>query len=247
MRVPKFKTKKIRDDIFGLVDQAPFRSMYSIVMSSIDYAMGDLLSMREQIPESEANKKTLAKYDQHFAEFGEREAYYFQAFLEAEDRSVVDAPLFDGDYSGFDFLGSGPDIETPWILANELAQAAALGSMDQSFLDELKRKFKQTVTDFWSEASRLIELEKEKVESNEVSMKSFRPGRRYGFLPYLAIGAVALVGVLGTAAGYSFAKSKEPEKYVAETFWGKHKKTAKNVGIGFAAGALAIILIRSRR
>jgi hypothetical protein len=134
MRYPNFKTEKIRKDIFGLIDQAPFREMYGIVLKSIDYAMNDLVDVREDIPDTDASRKALEEYDKHFTSFGEREAYYYQAFLDAEDRSVVDAPLFKGDYTGFEFDGPGwPDIETPWRLANELSKAAAQAGMGQDF------------------------------------------------------------------------------------------------------------------
>lgn len=248
MRSTVFKTEKIRKDIFELVDNAPFRSMYGIVMSSIDFAMQDLLELREQIPKNDKNKKVLEEYDAQFESFGEREAYYFQSFSDAEDRSVVDAPLFYGDYSGFEFSGpSWPDIETPFRMANKLSKASALAGMDEEFLDLLRSRFEKTISDFWAEAARLIELEKASLEAGDTLQASTKPGRRYGFLPYVVAGAVVVVGVLGAAAGYSFGKGKEPEQYVEEKFWGKHKKSAKNIGIGFAAGALFGLLIFHHR
>ena len=39
MKVPSFKTKKARDDIFQMVDAVPTRDMYKIVMTAIDEAM----------------------------------------------------------------------------------------------------------------------------------------------------------------------------------------------------------------
>ena len=188
MRFPNFKTKKIREDIFGLIDQAPFREMYEIVLKSIDYAMNDLIDVREDIPETNASRKALEEYDKHFTAFGEREAYYYQAFLDAEDRSVVDAPLFKGEYGGFEFDGPGwPDIETPWRLANELSKAAAQAGMGQDFLDELSQRFQNTITEFWTEATRLIEKQKllaeEEAAGSEPSASNANGGRcRKGFV-----------------------------------------------------------------
>jgi len=252
MRVPSFKTQKIREDIFGLVELAPTRSMYEIVLASIDYAMEDLRDVREDIPETKANQAQLKGYDEHYAAFGEREAYYAQAFIDAEDRSVVDAPLFDGDYSGFEFDGpSWPDIETPWRMANELATAAVLGGLDQDFLDELEQRFKNAITEFWAEANLRANAKKEQAEAEVEASKSSEEdeGRRYGFWPAVALGAVALVGAFGAAAGYSAAKGGQPGEYVDNSWWGRHKKTAQNLGLGFAVGVAAatLLILRVRR
>jgi hypothetical protein len=68
-------------------------------------------------------------------------------------------------------------------------------------------------------------------------------GRRYGFWPVVAMGAVAVVGALGAAAGYSTAKGKDPKQYVEESVWGKRTKEAKTLGLGFAVGVAAAALI----
>ena len=253
MKVPSFKTEKIRDDIFELVELAPSRSMYEIVMNSIDHAMDDLEDVREEIPSTKTTRKRLKAYDDHYSKFGEREAYYYQAFLGADDRAIVDAPLFNADYSDFEFEGpEWPDIETPWRMANELATAAVVAGMGQDFLDELDRRFKNTITEFWNEANRLITRQKEEAEAaaeSEEAKVSGDAGRRYGFWPALALGAVALVGAFGAAAGYSASKSGVPGDYVEMTWWGKHKAAAKNLGLGFAVGvaAAALIILRVRR
>jgi len=229
--------------------------MYGIVLKSIDYAMNDLVDARSDIPQTEGNEKILEDYDDHFEAFGEREAYYYQAFLDAEDRSAVDAPLFQAEYDGFEFEGpEWPDIETPWRLANELAVAAAKAGMDQDFLDELKQRFENTITEFWAEANRMLNEEKQRIEAEAAgqagaSSQSQDPGRRYGFWPVVAIGAVALVGAFGAAAGYSSAKSQDPAEYVDTTWWGRNKAAAKNLGMGFAVGvaAAALLILRVRR
>jgi len=253
MKVPNFKPEKIREDIFELVDMAPTRSMYGIVLKSIDHAMTDLVDIREDIPKNKSNRAVLDGYDKHFESFGEREAYYYQAFMDAEDRKVVDAPLFKGKYDSFDFEGpEWPDIETPWRMANELANAAALAGMGQDFQDELTQRFKNTITEFWSEASRMIDAEKklaeEQIETEE-TVSGSTDGRRYGFWPVIALGGAALVGLFGAAAGYSTAKGGDPGEYVETSFWGKNKAAAKNMGLGFAFGvaAAALIILRVRR
>ena len=253
MKVPSFKTEKIRDDIFELVEIVPTRAMYDVVLKSIDHAMDDLVAVREEIPSTRANKDVLKAYDDHFTRFGEREAYYYQAFLEVEDRSVVDAPLFEGDYDGFDFEGPDwPDIETPWRMANELSTAAVLAGESQDFLEDLERRFKNVITEFWAEANRLISAQKEQVEQegegDPVGQSNTGGGRRYGFWPLLALGAAALAGALGTASVYTKTKGESPEEYVSMTWWGKHKKSAKNVGLGVVLGVgLAALLVLRRK
>jgi hypothetical protein len=253
MKVPSFKTEKIRDDIFELVEIAPTRAMYEVVLKSIDHAMDDLSAVREEIPSTKANKISLKAYDDHFAKFGEREAYYYQAFLEAEDRSIVDAPLFAGDYDNFGFSGPGwPDIETPWRMANELSGAAVLAGEGQDFLEDLERRFKNVITEFWDEANRQITLQKEQVEQDggegEVGQSNEGGGRRYGFWPLIAVGAAALVGALGTASVYAKTKGKSSEGYVDMTWWGKNKAAAKNIGLGVVVGlGVAALLILRRR
>lgn len=253
MKVPSFKTEEIREDIFELVEIAPTRAMYEAVLKSIDHAMDDLASVREEVSSTKANKDTLKAYDDHFAKFGEREAYYYQAFLEADDRSVVDAPLFEGDYEAFDFGGPDwPDIETPWRMANELSAAAVMGGESQEFLKDLERRFKSVITEFWSEANRLISAQKEQVELEGVDDSAGQSneggGRRYGFWPLIAVGAAALVGALGTASVYAKTKGESPEDYVSMTWWGRNKKAAKNVGLGVVVGlGVAALLVLRRR
>ena len=256
MQVPNFKPEKIREDIIELVDIAPTRSMYGIVLRSIDHAMTDLDDARQDIPEKKSNREVLKKYDKHFAGFGEREAYYYQAFIDAEDRKIVDAPLFKGKYEGFEFDGPAwPDIETPWRMANELANAAALAGMGQDFQDELTQRFKNSITEFWTEANRLIVEEKRLAEEQpdaapvQPMKSSGNGGRRYGFWPLLALGGAALAGVFGTAAAYSSSKASDPGEYVDTTWWGKNKSAAKSLGLGFSIGvaAAALIILRVRR
>lgn len=252
MQVPNFKPEKIREDIFELVDMAPVRSMYAIVLRSIDHAMTDLDDIRQDIPKKKSNRKVLEEYDKHFEGFGEREAYYYQAFTDADDRKVVDGPLFKGEYGAFEFDGPAwPDIETPWRMANELANAAALAGMGQDFQDELTQRFKNTITEFWAEANRMIIEEKRiaEEESGEVQPMKSGGGRRYGFWPALALGATALVGLFGAASGYTSSKGSEPGEYVETSWWGKNKAAAKSLGLGFSIGvaAAALIILRVRR
>ncbi len=249
MQVPSFKTKKIRKDIFELVDMAPTRGMYKIVMLSIDQAMDELLVVRERIPDPAKVRKMLDAWDKVFLEFGEREAFYYQAFLESDNRSAVDDPLFDGDYDEFDFdpTPTWPDIETPWRLANELSTAAVVAGADQDFLHELEHRFKDIISNFWEGANALIVKQKaefEKQAANEPQEESSDEGRVFGFWPLVAVGAVALVGVFGAAAGYSASKGSDPDQYVEQSPFDKHLKKAKTVGLGVLIGiALAVVLM----
>ncbi len=255
MQVPSFKTKRIRKDIFKLVDMAPTRGMYEIVMRSIDSAMDELVAVREEIPSDNASvKKMLKAWDKVFAQFGEREAYYYKAFTESENRSVVDAPLFEGDYDGFDFASkpSWPDIETPWRLANELSTAAVAAGLGQGFLNDLEGRFKELITGFWESANALIVQQKEIFEeqaASEPDVPDEGTGRVFGFWPLVAVGAVALVGLFGAAAGYTAGQTDEADQYVKKSPIEKHMKTAKTVGLGVLIGvALAVVLIlRIRR
>ena len=254
MQVPSFKTTKIRKDIRKLVDLAPTRGMYSIVLQSIDTAMDELVVAREGIPDGDEDSQAMLKaWDEVFAQFGEREAYYYEAFLEGKDRSVVDAPLFSGDYDGWDFKNepSWPDIETPWRLANELSTAAALAGADQEFLDDLELRFKDSITRFWENANALI-VEQKAIFEEQAGDEAPEPsgvGRVFGFWPILAVGAVALVGAFGAAAGYTAAQSDESEEYVDKGPLGKHMGKAKDVGLGMLIGvAVAVVLmLRIRR
>ena len=250
MRVPSFKTEKIREDIFELVELAATRSMYEIVMRSINDEMDQLVDIRQQIPEkNEKVRKLLKAWDKAFQQFGEREAFYYQAFLESEDRTVVDEPLFEGDYDEFDFkpVPKWPDIETPWRLANELSTAAVAAGADQEFLDDLKQRFESIISSFWKRANVLIVEQKaifEEQAAAEAAEAGDEEGRVFGFWPVVAIGAVALVGAFGAAAGYTAAQSNNPEEYVEENPVEKHMKTAKTVGLGVLIGvALAVVLM----
>ena len=74
-------------------------------------------------------------------------------------------------------------------------------------------------------------------------------GRVFGFWPLLAVGAVALVGAFGAAAGYTATQSNEPEEFVDKGPLAKHMKKAKDVGLGMLIGvAVAVVLmLRIRR
>lgn len=251
MKVPSFKTKKIRDDILKLVNFAPIRAMYAIALQSVDAAMDELVEIRSQlITDDEDVLRGLEAWDKDFEHFGEREAYYYQEFLEGGDRSVVDAPLFDGDYSSFNFdpRPQWPDIETPWRLANEISTLAVVAGKDQAFLRDLELRFKEIISDFWIKANSLIVKERLSHEG-QASDENSEGGKIFGFWPVVAIGAVALVGALGAAAGYSASQSNLPDEYVQMTPFEKHLKTAKTVGIGILIGvALAVVLmLRVRR
>ena len=249
MKVPSFKTEKIRKDIFELVELAPTRGMYGIILRSIDEAMDELAAVREEIPAKNANaKKMLKAWDEAFEHFGEREAYYYKAFLESEDRSVVDAPLFEGEYDDFEFEPdpSWPDIETPWRLANELSTTSIAAGADQEFLDDLERRFKNIIADFWHRANVMIVEQKTIYEQQAAgeTQGAEGDGKVFGFWPVVAIGAVALVGAFGAAAGYTAAQSDAPEEYVEKSPVDKHLKTAKHVGIGVLIGVgLAVVLM----
>lgn len=255
LKIPSFKTKKIREDIFKLVDMAPTRGMYEIVLRSIDVAMNELVDLREEIVSDDDDMKDVLKeWDTAFTQFGEREAYYYQAFLEADNRVTVDAPLFEGEYDEFEFdpEPDWPDIETPWRLANELATMFAVVGAKQEDLDDLERRFKEIISGFWADANALITEQKAAFEQQaaaESEGAAEGEGRVYGFWPLVAVGAVALVGIFGAAAGYTAANSGEPEQYVEKSPMEKHLKVAKTVGIGVLIGiAIALVfMLRIRR
>lgn len=250
MKVPSFKTEKIREDIWDLAEIAPTRGMYEIILRSIDKAMDELVAVREEIStELPVVRKALKAWDTAFENFGEREAYYYKAFLESEDRSVVDAPIFKGEYEGFRFdpKPNWPDIETPWRLANELSTISIAAGADQPFLDDLEDRFKDIIADFWGQANVMI-VEKKRIYEQQAAAESEPAtegeGKVFGFWPLVAIGAVALVGAFGAAAGYTAAQGNAPEEYVEKSPVEKHMKTAKHVGIGVLIGiALAVVLM----
>ncbi len=252
MIAPSIKTEELRKDTKELVDMAATRDMYAIVLKSIDRAMDDLVEIREEMPSDDSKVSDLLdKWDKAFQEFGEREAYYYQAFIDSEDRDVVDRPLFDGDYSGFDFENAPkwPDIETPWRLANELSKTAVASGEDQDYLDDLERRFRNSIEAFWSEANKLATSESKKFAAQASAEEgAVGDGRKYGFLPVLAIGAVALVGAFGVAAGYAKAKSGESGDYV-DSQSGEKLSKAKDMGFGFAVGVAvaALVILRVTR
>ncbi len=188
IKFPKFKTKNIRDDIWEMVELAPIREMYGIVLDSIDQTMKGLVLLREEIPENKATRSLLKKYDKQFTAFGEREACYYNKFFYAEGRSEVDEPLFKGDYSDYDdFVDppSWPDIETPWRLANMLSRASAAAGMDQDSLNELAVVFNVEIRQFWLKADELIGEEIQWFESaleaeDQEDSESTGNGRVYG-------------------------------------------------------------------
>lgn len=255
MKVPSFKTKKIRTDIFAMVDKVPTRSMYEIVLRAIDHAMDQLAAVREEIPASgKVVTRMLRRWDTAYTKFGEREAFYYQDFLGGEDREEVDAPLFEGKYGAYDFEGppTWPDIETPWRLANDLSTIAASAGATQAELNELLSSFEAIISSFWEEAHRLLVEQKdayEKQAKEEGLKEEGEEGRIYGFVPVLVVGAVALVGLFGAAAGYSASQSAKPGEYVESSPLDKHMKTAKSVGVGVAIGALVamLLVLRGRR
>lgn len=245
-KVPYIKTKKLRKSIKELADMAPTRGMYRIIFRAIDDAMDELVEVREQIPEDEeAVVEMLKAWDNAFAKFGEREAYYYQAFLESEDRSHVDEALFDGKYKSFDFddVPKYPDIETPFRLANDLSTAAIGAGVDQEELDELGDRFEEVIRTFWDSANRKIIEQKEVYEKMGTGSAEGTP-RVYGWWPLVAIGATALVGAFGAAAGYTRSQKEASPEYVAEKPQDQYIATAKKVGVGIAIGVvLAVLLI----
>jgi hypothetical protein len=250
MKVPSFKTEKLREDIFALADVAPTRDMYKLILVSIDSAMDELVQLRSTISTSKDSvRSALRSWDLAFQNFGEREAFYYDAFLNSKDRIVVDKPLFKADYSEFEFASvpGWADIETPWRLANDLATIAVAAGADQDSMTGIGKKFEQIVQDFWLEANaRVVKVKAvyEKLVLNESPNPMKDGGLVMGFWPIVAVGAVALVGAMGTATLYTVANSSTPEKYVEEKPWEKHLKTAKSVGIGVVIGVtLAVILM----
>lgn len=250
MKVPSFKPKKVRVDVLEMLDIAPTRGMYKIVMMCIDAAMDDLSSVREEIiSDKKSVKDSLKKWDEAYAAFGEREAFYYDAVLNSEDRSVLDSPLFKGDYGGFDFKSppNWPDMETPWRLANDLSTIAVAAGADQSFMNEIGRMFKNVIIDFWQRANSMIVFKKtsfEEAAAAEAAPPSEGEGVVFGFWPIVAVGAASVAAALAAAAGYSAASSSDPDKYVAETKFEKHLKTAKTAGVGILAGvAIAVLLM----
>jgi hypothetical protein len=252
-KVPTINAKKLREDIEGLADLAPTRGMYKIILKSIDDAMDELVELREEVPSDDARVRgMLRRWDDAFREFGEREAYYYQAFLESDDRTVVDAPLFEGKYRDFDFsfVPDWPDIETPWRLANELSTAAVAADMDQDYLDDLKRRFEIIIATFWDSANKQIESQKKAFESAAEEEEAQETGdgqpRVYGWWPVVAVAATALVGAFGAASGYTAAKRDEAGEYVDMTPRDQYIKTAKKVGVGIAIGVIVALLLMLR-
>lgn len=246
MKVPCIKTKKLRKNIKELADMAPTRGMYRIILKAIDDAMDELIVIRERIPEDDESViEMLESWDLEFANFGEREAYYFQEFLESEDRSELDQALFFGKYDGFEFDNppKSPDIETPFRLANDLISAALVTGADQDELDELGDSFENIIRVFWSSANERILDQKEIYAKRTPPPSAGGTPRIYGWWPLVAIGATALVGAFGAAAGYSKAQEAKAPEYVGETPQSQYVATAKKVGIGMLVGATVAVLL----
>jgi len=236
MKVPSINFKTLKNDIKELIDTFPTRDMYKIALNGIDEAMKDLVDIREEMDNGGSKiKKMLENWDKAFTAFGEREAYYYKAFIDSNDRKVVDAPLFDGDYSEFDFESppTNPDIETPWRLANDVVMIAIEKGEDEGYVTALANRFKNGVARFWDEVNRLLIIEKEKFEQ---IAQDEDEGRKYGFLPVLAVTAVAAVGLLGAAIGYSRAKEERAGDYIDTDEVEKYKTKAKYIGLGLVFG-----------
>lgn len=257
MKIPSFNTDKLRSDIYGLTKIAadesgrPYRDTYELILASIDSAMDSLAHLRSTISSKKVTvADALRSWDAEFQRFGEREAFYYDAFLNSESESVVDAPLFYADYSGFEFQNtpSWPDIETPWRLANSLVTIAALAGADQESMSSVKKMFREIVQDFWFEVnSRIVKVkgDYEKKLADESEQPKEGDGFVMGIWPIIAGGAIAtFIGAMGAAAGYSASKGEAAVEDVQENFFEKHMKTVKTAGIGIGIGvAIAVILM----
>lgn len=243
MQIPKINTEKLRVSIKEMVDIVPTRSMYEIMLRSVDVAMDDLVAAREEIVSEDPKVEA---WDRKFEEFGIREAFYYKAFLEEED-NITEAPLFEGKYEGLGFSSSPswPDIETPWRLANDLATIAVKAGKKQDYLDALEANYKKQIASFWDEANKLLSAERDKYEAEAID-EEVQPGRRFGAWPII-IGAAAAFGLFSAAAGYTAAKKDVPGDFIEKGSMEAYKEQAKNVGAGIAIGIGLMLLFARRR
>jgi len=264
--LPKFDARKIGKDVAEMAHLAPAREVYEIIFEEIDSVMEALWSSRQNIPIYDTSEgdifESIALFDRMYESFGERETYYFSALIDPEGNSEsIDAPLFRGDYSGFGagaHLPEGPDIETPWQLANllicileEIGSRSGSGVSPESATDA-RLTLEGIIRDFWSSSAKKLEDLRVRVEAAEAQGTSPEgEGRVYG-IPFVVAGVVAGALALTAAGGYAYNKSKASQSYVTTpgtSGTGGSMSSAKNLGLGFSVGVAvaALVILRVKR
>lgn len=261
--LPKFDARKIGKDVAEMAHLAPAREVYEIIFEEIDSVMEALWSSRQNIPIYDTSEgdifESIALFDRMYESFGERETYYFSALIDPEGNSEsIDAPLFRGDYSGFGagaHLPDGPDIETPWHMANLLiCTLEEIGSRSESGVSpesatDARLTLEGIIRDFWSSSAKKLEDLRARVEAAETQGTSPEgEGRVYGWIPFVVAGALSLAA----AGGYAYNKSKASQSYVTTpgaSGTGGSMKSAKNLGVGFSVGVAvaALVILRVKR
>lgn len=95
------------------------------------------------------------KWRENLHNFSERIEWYAEAVEGADDpheaSPLISAPLFDGQYPGdIETTGGGPDNQTVWKLANDLAVIGDPRDLSEASLEEMREHYQTFVEIFWS-------------------------------------------------------------------------------------------------
>lgn len=110
------------------------------------------------------------KWRENLGHFSDRIEWYAEAVEGADDpyeaSPLIAAPMFEGQYpEELDTTGDGPDNQTIWKLANELAVIGDPRDLSEASLEEMKDHYETFVEVFWNsvgdELTRQIEGEED--------------------------------------------------------------------------------------
>jgi len=100
------------------------------------------------------DSESFEKWRENLHSFSDRIEWYVEAVEGADSPmdayELISAPLFEGEYpEELETTGDGPDNQTVWKLANELAVIGDPRDLSEASLEEMQEHYKTFVKVFW--------------------------------------------------------------------------------------------------
>ncbi|MCA9749816.1 MAG: hypothetical protein KC414_11980, partial [Romboutsia sp.] len=199
-----------------IFEENPEAISVKIILASLNSIFADLVELRNN-----TTAEGLTKWDNDFAELGDR--YYF--YIEQTD-NLQESILEDSEYWNnvikpllYENEGGYPDVELPWILANELLYEESKPQKIKEFKDIIKDAVQNNIDTYVNTFNLLVNtqgvayakaLEYAKYASGKISLiveadvKAKATAQAYG----TAYGVLLGAGLVGGALIYAGRKKK---------------------------------------
>lgn len=174
-KIPYIDVEEMHERIVEFYgDHAHPETLFAILNVYQEHA--ELLEEIEEKMFEHRDSELFEKWRENVANFSERIEWYTEAVEGADDpheaSPVIAGPLFEGEYpEELETNADGPDNQTIWKLANELALIGDPRDLSEASLEEIREHYQTFVEIFWNSVADELARQEEGEEEEDAEIQ----------------------------------------------------------------------------